>query len=113
MLIVTMANQYRAPDMSRSSTNRDYCRLGCDRAGVPQLRHVPASVCALLYMRDMGTVGRVRRTCMGRFRESSGGQTKDQSKINAAFMKASVHRVLSSRNHGLKKMIRAPKGVLK
>jgi hypothetical protein len=44
---------------------------------MPQLRHVPASVCALLYMRDMGPVGRVRRTCMGRFRQGSGGQTND------------------------------------
>jgi hypothetical protein len=68
---------------------------------MPQLRHVPASVGGLLYMGNMRAVGRVRGTGMGRFRKSSGGQTKDQNKISDAPQKLSVHRVLSSRNHGI------------
>jgi hypothetical protein len=67
-----------------------------------QLRHVPASVGSLLYVGNVGAMGsRMRGTCMGRFRESSGGQTKDQNKISDAPKKLSVHRELSSRNHGI------------
>ena len=108
MLVRTVAHQNRAADMPGSSANRDH-RAQYDRVGVPQLRHVPASMRALLYMGDVGAMGRVRGTRMGRFRESSGGQTKDQYKMSDASKKLSVHRVLSSRNHGISKMIRARK----
>jgi hypothetical protein len=68
---------------------------------MPQLRHVPASMGGFLYMGNMGAVGRVRGTGRGRFRKGSGGQTKDQSKMSDAPQKSSVHRELSSRNHGI------------
>jgi hypothetical protein len=83
--------------MPRSSTNRN----GIYRVDVPHLGHVPASVGRLLYMGHMGAVGRMRGTGMGRFRKGNGGQTKNQNKMSDAPQKLSVHRKLSSRNHGI------------
>jgi hypothetical protein len=100
MLVITVADQHGATEVPGSSTDRDRRPLN-HRVGVPQLRHVPASVRTLLYTGNVGAVGRVRGTRVGRFREGSGGQTKDQNKIMEALQKLSVHRAMSSRNHGI------------
>ena len=99
MLIVTVANQDRATQMPGARTDRNHPALSYHRVGVLQLRHVAASVGALLHMRDMSVAGRVRGTRVRRFSKGRGGQTNDQSKIDAAFHRLSVHPVLSSPNH--------------
>jgi hypothetical protein len=101
MFVITMAHQHGATEMPGSSANRDHRPLSSHRAGVAQLRHVPASVRTFLYMGDVGAVGWVRGASMGGFREGSGGQTKDQHKISHTLKKLSVHRAMSSRNHGI------------
>lgn len=101
MLVITVTHHDRTPDMPRPGVDRDHGSFSSHRVGMPQLRHVPASMGGLLYMRDMSAVGGMRGTRMGRFRKSSGGQTKDQNKVRYAPQKLSVHRELSSRNHGI------------
>ena len=61
-------------DMPRPSMNRDQRIYWMSML---QLRHVPASMRGLLYMRSVGVMGWMGGTGMGRFRKGSGGQTND------------------------------------
>jgi hypothetical protein len=77
VLVGTVAHQDRTVEPPRPAANHHYPGLS-HWMGVLQPGHVPARMGALLHMRDMGAVGRVRRTCVGRFREGGGGNTQGQ-----------------------------------
>ncbi len=63
MFVRTMAHQHSATEMPGTSADRDHRPLSRHAVGVPQLRHVPASVGGFL---NMGNVARWVVGCVGR-----------------------------------------------
>jgi hypothetical protein len=88
-----MAHQNRAADdPARSGVHHDHSSFS-NRACMTDTRHVPASTGTLLDAGDAGMPCGPGGTRMGRFRESSGGQTDYQQEVEGTLQELSVHRV--------------------